>query len=464
MVRTLSAPLGLTLVILGCLFARSTPFPWPWALLPVCGTLLLIGGAHIYPHDTVRRWFSKSVPVWIGKRSYSLYLWHWPVYVLLRWTIGLDEASNAALALILTVALSMFSYHFVEQPLRHNRQIEKLAPLLIITLFISVTYGTYRLANHLFHHPDRYSLSVVVRHHSDWYHDGLSSFANMTPYECLPEREAGTISGGRYLRLIPKTTCAPQAKAQQQIFVIGDSHAEALFPSFEQLSAQTGIPITIYAYAGCGFIDFRAPMEQGFGADCNVFNREVTQAIIAQAKPGDLVILPSLRMKRFTDQWASFDQEHMQEQMYNEQANALRQAATQDAQAWLAPFSKAHLNMVFVAPLPIFKSPTFRCADWFNAHNPICAGGLSMSNGELSQLRAPILEQMKQVQAQISDLWVWDPFAILCPGEQCQAINEGRPLFFDGDHLSNYGNSLLYPKLLQYLQDHRLISNSTHSF
>lgn len=54
---------------------------------------------------------------------------------------------------------------------------------------------------------------------------------------------------------------APQG-VLQQIFVLGDSHADALFPVFEELSTQAASPIFIYANAGCSFIDFRTPMNQ----------------------------------------------------------------------------------------------------------------------------------------------------------------------------------------------------------
>jgi len=460
----LTAGAGLILIGLGFIFANGTQFPWPWALLPVLGTVLLIGGAHLQPNDCIRSWLSSAAAVWIGKRSYSLYLWHWPIYVLLRWTMGLDQTWQYAIALILTILLSMFSYRFIEQPLRHNRFLEKRPDIVVIVIFLSFTAGIYKLSNDLFRHASRYSLSTVMQHEQDWYRNGLSTFPNMVPYECQPEREMGPISGGHYIALKPKEDCpsdAPTAAANpsKQIFVLGDSHADALFPALEELSAQHQIPVFLYAYPGCSFIDFRAPMQQGFGADCNVFNREVSVQVLKQAKPGDLVLLPSLRMRRYTDQWTNFGITSMREQMYNEKANKARAAATNDAKQWIAPFINARLNVVFVAPPPIFKSPTFRCVDWFNQHNPICAGGLEIPKSEMVLLRTPVLEQMQTLSQQLPRVWIWDPFDALCPGDQCTAVLEGRPLFFDGDHLSNYANWLLYPSLNDWLTNHQLLAH-----
>jgi len=460
-----SALIGMSLLLMAFVLANEVHFPWPWALAPVVGTLWLIGGAHLSPTDRIRSLLSKSLMVWIGKRSYSLYLWHWPIYVLLRWTVGLNQFWEYGIALVLTFLLSILSYRFVEQPLRHNRFLEKLPSILIVALFIGATGATYALATHILLHADRYSLSIVARNNQDWYRNGLTNYPEMTPYACLPTRETGSISGGRFLRLVPKSDCtnSRSSSSNQQIFVLGDSHADALFPIFEELSAQRSIPISIFAFAGCGFIDLRAPMAKGFGAGCNVFNQEITQAVLAKAKPGDVLILPSLRMKRFTDQWASFGFSNMQHEMYNEQAQALRKAALEDANALLKPFTDAHLKVVFIAPPPLFKSPTFRCADWFNAHNPICEQGISMPKAELVQLRTPILEQMHVLEKQLPQIYLWDPFEVLCPEQTCNAMRNGRPLFFDGDHLSNYGNLVLYPNFDNWLNQKHILQNPSQT-
>ncbi len=57
--------------------------------------------------------------VWVGRRSYSLYLWHWPVlsFHMLLFPL-LDEWKSAAIVSIICLALSMATYSFVEQPIR----------------------------------------------------------------------------------------------------------------------------------------------------------------------------------------------------------------------------------------------------------------------------------------------------------------------------------------------------------
>jgi hypothetical protein len=47
---------------------------------------------------------------------------------------------------------------------------------------------------------------------------------------------------------------------------------------------------------------------------------------------------------------------------------------------------------------------------------------------------------------------VWDPLPVLCPQTSCEVFRQGRPLFFDADHLSGYGNRLLYASFVETLK------------
>ena len=55
---------------------------------------------------------------------------------------------------------------------------------------------------------------------------------------------------------------------------------------------------------------------------------------------------------------------------------------------------------------------------------------------------------MTDLARHYSALTIWDPFPILCASDPCRAFDPaGRPLFFDGDHLSGHGNDLVYPAM-----------------
>ena len=99
-------------------FDSNTEFPGFAALLPVLGTGAVIasGGSIIGPE----RVLSFAPLQYIGARSYSFYLWHWPVLVLFEAQFGLLSGTETAVLMAMSFALSMVTYDLVEQPVRNS--------------------------------------------------------------------------------------------------------------------------------------------------------------------------------------------------------------------------------------------------------------------------------------------------------------------------------------------------------
>ncbi|MBK1641491.1 hypothetical protein CKO12_06295 [Chromatium okenii] len=433
--------LGVLLLILTFLFAQADQFPWPWAVPAVLGSLFIIGGVKTNNQSPIRRFFATSFLVWIGKRSYSFYLWHWPIYVLLRWTTGLHTLPLQITALAGTFVIAMFSYRYVETPLRHHVHITRWHPLLRITFFVTLTALGWWLAQYLFTNSIYYSFSTVTRHSSDWHSSNHMPYTNPAERRCQVKLQHYFVGGGQEFRYVPQD-CRYQASFRN-LHVLGDSHAMAYLPIFEQFSAETGTNISVYAFTSCSFIDFRRPVFDQ-ADDCNKFIQTIVQQILDTAHEGDFVFLPSLRIERFGDQWSTLERDVFIS-MYNPEAMKLRLLAMEDAKQLIQLFTDKKLQIVFEAPKPIFKAPPFRCADWFNRHNPICIGNNQQPRIELERLRQPIMASMYEIVDKFSSVSIWNPFPLLCPDAVCYAFKDKRPLFFDGDHLSAYGNTVLYP-------------------
>jgi peptidoglycan/LPS O-acetylase OafA/YrhL len=117
---------GLALVALGgVVITEATPFPGWAAILPVAGTAMVVAAgsrADAPVHVRVLGWG----PIrYVGRISYSLYLWHWPVLVLVPIALGgpLPLAGRMALVVLVAVPLAALSQRFVEDPLRRGRVI-----------------------------------------------------------------------------------------------------------------------------------------------------------------------------------------------------------------------------------------------------------------------------------------------------------------------------------------------------
>ncbi|HEY3596918.1 MAG TPA: acyltransferase, partial [Paraburkholderia sp.] len=162
----------LSLGLLGASLVLSNPnaFPFPGALLPAAATLGLLGFLHgRRTQGVLHRALASRGVVFIGRISYSLYLWHWPVIVLLRWTTGLDEVRWRIVAAVLTFALATASYYFVENPVRRAPRLRQLprgtvvaSGFAVVALGAALTFGIYQ-------EQPKLSLSVVAHQADDWY-------------------------------------------------------------------------------------------------------------------------------------------------------------------------------------------------------------------------------------------------------------------------------------------------------
>lgn len=105
---------GLILIVSSILvFDANTSWPGVYALLPVMGTALVLLAMQQLA------WTRYASVQWVGLSSYSLYLWHWPVYVALVYLELNDNNAFIVAGLVLSVMLGGLSYHLVENPTRH---------------------------------------------------------------------------------------------------------------------------------------------------------------------------------------------------------------------------------------------------------------------------------------------------------------------------------------------------------
>lgn len=147
---------GILLLGLGFAYATQDLFPFPWAIIPVVSTMLLISGVtNVSDRFIIHQFLQSNLMTYIGRISYSLYLWHWPVSVLFRWTIGFDRLEYHLIYLVAIFLLGAVSYHFVESPLRTHQYFLKQPNWKLISGGLAVICISFFIANYINDSPEK---------------------------------------------------------------------------------------------------------------------------------------------------------------------------------------------------------------------------------------------------------------------------------------------------------------------
>lgn len=131
--------LGILLILLSCfVIQEGTSFPGWLAILPVAGSagVILPAAARDNP---VERLLGRRPMVLVGRMSYSLYLWHWPIYSLVDYRLYLaPEPVRLLLKIGLTIATAALCFFFLENPARIYLNQWKARPIAFAVLAAAV--------------------------------------------------------------------------------------------------------------------------------------------------------------------------------------------------------------------------------------------------------------------------------------------------------------------------------------
>jgi peptidoglycan/LPS O-acetylase OafA/YrhL len=153
-----AAAVGLAGIVASALFLDSTtPYPGSAVALPVVSSGLLIAAGCGTPSTLVGRGLSATPLQWLGARSYSLYIWHWPVLIIPEQYAGhpLNLWANTGLV-ALAVVLSALSYRLVENPVRNSSFLASHTWLSLL-LGAALIFGTILIAQ-----------CLIAQHYGSW--------------------------------------------------------------------------------------------------------------------------------------------------------------------------------------------------------------------------------------------------------------------------------------------------------
>lgn len=437
--------LAFSALLVSLVTSQPATFPAPGAVLPVLATAALLGMLHgrpmSFPFVRALTWHPM---LRIGRLSYSLYLWHWPVFVLFRWTVGTGSFATRIVALAIAVILAVLSWRYVETPVRRAPRLKAMRRVAVVGCGVVALYAGMWISGWVDSQQPSLSISAVSRHADDWYPSRKATVTNAAGCSVTPAREK---VGDGFRVVFERKACNDPVTAPD-VFAIGDSHAMAYGTMFSAYALETGAKVTLYNNGGCPFLGLQPWRDRA--PRCLKVAGQALEHMLPRLGAGDVVFMPSLRVPRFVDQWDRLPQDDIPELVFGAAAAKDRETAMLDGEKVLQRIQATGARAMLEAPDLVMKAPLFRCADVWTTTNPVCADGTVVNRAEFERLRAPMLASLHVMAGQAPGSIVWDPFPVICPvGGDCNGFLGGRPLFFDGDHLSGFANRLLLPSFTQ---------------
>ena len=404
----IAALLGIVLIGGAALiFNQETRHPGLASTVPVVGSMLVLAGSgHA---GRINAALSSNWMQGLGARSYSIYLWHWPVLVLGTMPgNGIGPVNRFGL-LALSLSLSELAWRWVENPCRFRWALG--APALRVVAIGLV--GSLVLTG----------TGLLIRH-------GASFAPRPAGVGMLPEPDAVRLDWPPVLRngchlsieAIESPDCAfGQADSANAVVLFGDSHAAQWFSALDEAARRAQLRLHSWTKSDCPPVDASAwnPRTRSVYSQCNQW-RDATLSRIEAMRPS-LVVLAGL-VKRHPDIAAAGARHPMAQ-------NQAVQAWIDGLQGVIARLRRSGIAVVLIRDVPV---PANGALDCLYASKDFQSCGQTLAE-------ATAVPAIDKSAAQASQIDLWDFTDSLCPDRHCPIFNErsGTVAYRDSNHLTD---------------------------
>lgn len=409
--------LGIGLILCSYIFiSKDTPWPGYLALVPVLGAFLLIQAQR---QDSV---LTANAPFqYIGKWSYSIYLWHWPIFV----GINFFHFSQQALyiGMLVSIVLGFMSNKYIESikfrnDFSHLGQYIKCKPIYLMIVLASA--GQYVLANG--------GLNNSIR--LDETHLMITKQQQKNPRE----KECGKVDEDGY---------GPHCMFGEGpigAIVVGDSHARAQVETIGELAARHGQSVLDLGLSACNSIKGLYSVDKNgnkVNANCGKFVAKSIQDV------GNLYpSVPVIMINRWSQNFYGMNENPFDikpyrfvDKEFTERDSAYRNNLAKHMYDTICEFSE-HNPVYVVRSIPELKINVPKTM----FVNPEKVVKISFEAYQQRQKIAYTLQDKAQKNCHIKIL---DPIPYLCDDKFCYGSKKGVPLYMDDDHLSKYGSEVI---------------------
>lgn len=434
--NNLQSSIGLGLIAAAVFgLSNASLFPGWWALLPVIGaTLLILSGPDAWIN---RHILSNKFMVFIGLISYPLYLWHWPLLSFAHIiNSGLPSREIRIGIILLSVFLAWITYRFIETPFRLRQTTwVKTALLSAVMLIIgAVGYITYSKEGL----TSRHTIVLFEQYH----HDLLWDNSNLTPTSrnCSAELASS----------IPKLGYCKYSNGDNPTYaLIGDSHADHLFPGISKADSHSWLLIGNHSCPPVSGLKI-----SGIVDNCNLIMDKAIQQV-AHSPTIQTVVL-SFFGNYAADKPYAADHLGLNTTNFNFELLCNKDCPTDkwdqffiglnNTVALLENSNKAVVIVIDIPELALSPKTCIERPFSFNTNNVCSEQKINVL--ERQKLLRNVITRLKYLHPKLR---VFDSLSVLCDDASCYAIKSESLLYRDSHHLSTSGSDAFAKSFLNWL-------------
>lgn len=403
------------LVLLASLFA---PLDWRLLAAPsvvVCAVLLL---RQSRTEGLVNKLLSVPPAVFLGRISYSLYLWHWGVLCLSKWTIGVFWWT-VPFQIIAMLAAATASYQWIETPLR-TRQWSKsdvitighgVAMSVAAAIALFVLYKTPELYTGRPPRLEGVGVPSMMRPYSP-----AAAFAPWRGRPCVLTTNADV---GQKVA-VDDCTIGDFEKADHRVLVVGNSFSAAFPQAFDDLVLQDNHAVTLTSSWGASPVA-EVPNEGEWTAANAYYWQDIVPSLVARLRAGDWVFLISdlaFLSPPGPSGLAAKNLGHYKRGL-KDLSLSLRRRGVRLAVLHGLPFARdAHCQPVSATP------------QWFAPFGSPCR----MPNKQASLIRRSALDGVLRDLSASGDVRLIDVFHLFCPRDECTYFAANGDLLYRDEY------------------------------
>ena len=263
--------LGLFLITYALLFFQdSQKHPSFLTLIPIIGTSFII--YFLNTKGLVYKFLSTKILVGVGLISYSLYLWHYPIFAISRITeFTQGNIFNKLILIILIFSLSILSYLFIERPFRDKSKLNLRNFILIIFSIFSIIFFI--------------NLNIIKnKGYADRFPKIFQKYLIQYPYLDLKNKKGENCYHN-------KNFCNFNNHKNKQVFLIGDSQMAVLSKNLKMELIDKGLGYTDMTMGGCWYLpgSYKESVNKVKG-DCDTYYQDKRKEVINNNKNSIIII------------------------------------------------------------------------------------------------------------------------------------------------------------------------------